>query len=512
MIHAKDDATRKVLEAACSGNLDYLRETATTTLLSSAHQHGPSPWQTAVCTSGCTALHWAAGSDRVDVLRFLLTGTTDETGNHEQPQTVGALFDTPDLAVTASRKSRGRTPLHYSCRNGCLEATRYLVEVAGADPHVRARHGVTPFQLAVWQNRLEICRYLVERCGVDPSEQVNEFECGPVHWLGIAPMGRANLCSDYSDGRDLLPLARWLASFTDIDFHQTQRQGHSALHKASWGGHLALVRYLHEEHGMMDEAPDHAGNYAASLADMANTPRHDEIARYLRQECSTARRTSCAILGVSVTSTEAEIRRAYLNKAKEVHPDKCHNNHPDANDCRFQELQRAYRHLTEEKGHGNQSNPAHSLNLMLQVAANGSRHDNETNGGENENGSNWNHKNSDLDVEDASCFKARLMAVLLEYGDKGMDLSNIRKKWIQVWGPEVPFPSQTECPQNDDPNSKTKQPRKVPLSELLQQLAGDVIRMDRDEDNGGVKVYCRSCSRDTVVLAAKAGKVTLGGE
>jgi hypothetical protein len=93
-----------------------------------------------------------------------------------------------------------------------------------------------------------------------------------------------------------------------------------------------------------------------------------------------------------------------------------------------------------------------------------------------------------------------------------MDLSNIRKKWIQVWGPEVPFPSQTECPQNDDPNSKTKQPRKVPLSELLQQLAGDVIRMDRDEDNGGVKVYCRSCSRDTVVLASKAGKVTLGGE
>ncbi|KAL3904163.1 MAG: hypothetical protein SGILL_010175 [Bacillariaceae sp.] len=242
---------------------------------------------------------------------------------------------------------------------------------------------------------------------------------------------------------------------------------------------------------MMDDAPDHAGNYAASLADMANTPRHDEIATYLRQECSTARMNSCAILGVSISASEAEVRKAYLNKAKALHPDKRDSND---NDDQFQELQRAYKHLTEEKGHGNQSNPAHSLNLMLQVT---------TGGDTKEDG-----KNDNEVCEDASSFKARLLAVLLEYGDKGMDLSNVKKKWIQVWGPDVPFPSQIDNPTSHD--TKKKQSRKVPLSELLEHLAGDVIRLDRDNENGGLKVYCRNCSRDTVVLAAKEGKVAVG--
>ena len=49
----------------------------------------------------------------------------------------------------------------------------------------------------------------------------------------------------------------------------------------------------------------------------------------------------------------------------------------------------------------------------------------------------------DGEEEDDSFFKARLVAVLLEYGDKGIDLSNVKKKWKQVW-PEVPFPSQQQ--------------------------------------------------------------------
>lgn len=62
--------------------------------------------------------------------------------------------------ICATKKARGRSPLHYACRNGGLEAAQLLVEL-GANVDIRAKHGVSPFQLAVWQNNLEICRWLV---------------------------------------------------------------------------------------------------------------------------------------------------------------------------------------------------------------------------------------------------------------------------------------------------------------------------------------------------------------
>jgi hypothetical protein len=131
---------------------------------------------------------------------------------------------------------------------------------------------VTPFQLAFCQNQLDVGQWLVEEHGVDPC-QVNDFDCGAVvHWLGICPVHRAN---------DLLfPLAKWLAQQPGIDFSSRQRQGHTPLHKAGWGGHLALIQYLRNKHGLSDDAQDDAGNFAADLADMAHTPRQDKL-RYI---------------------------------------------------------------------------------------------------------------------------------------------------------------------------------------------------------------------------------------
>ena len=66
-----------------------------------------------------------------------------------------------DVDVPASKKSSGRTALHYAARNGCFESSVWLVEVANANINALAKHGVTPFQLAVWQNQLRICRWMV---------------------------------------------------------------------------------------------------------------------------------------------------------------------------------------------------------------------------------------------------------------------------------------------------------------------------------------------------------------
>lgn len=173
--------------------------------------------------------------------------------------------------------------------------------------------------------------------------------------------------------------------------------------QAAWGGHIALIRYLRDEHGLLDTVQDFAGNYAADLADMANTIRHTQVAQFLRQQCSAARAQSCAILEIPIGSSESDMRKAYLAKARQVHPDRQHH----CANSDFHMIRRAYEHLTLENGNGSQSNPAHSLNLMLeltQVAANESP------------------CNGRSEMVDGDCFKARLIAVLLEYGDKGLDL------------------------------------------------------------------------------------------
>merc|ERR1712183_91452 len=92
-------------------------------------------------------------------------------------------------------------------------------------------------------------------------------------------------------------------------------------------------------------------------------------------------------------------------------------------------------------------------------------------------------------ISDATCFKARLIAVLLEYGDKGLDVSNVKKKWKQVW-PKEPFPDTTDSVKN----------RKIPLAEFLKEHAGDVIELIYDQS--GVRVLPKHCSQQTVAAAS----------
>mmetsp|Transcript_41629 Transcript_41629/g.100235 ORF Transcript_41629/g.100235 Transcript_41629/m.100235 type:complete len:326 (-) Transcript_41629:15-992(-) len=323
-IRAKSEYVCQLLNAATEGDIEILK---------SASDHG---LKSSYCNSGCTALHWAAGTNQIEALKYLILDRKLSPN------------------ILAVKKSKGRTPLHYACRNGAEEATRFLIEECKANVHHRAKHGVSPFQLAVWQNQLSICQYLVEECDVDPC-QVNDFDCGAIHWLGICPTNRANTTAtnnnttagdgEHNDGSDLLPLAKWLAKQPGLDYTANQRQGHTALHKAAWGGHMALLRYLRNEHGLWDDSVDDAGNYAADLADMANTVRHTRIAKYLREECSRARAESCAILGIEDPSASPlEIRQAYLDKARELHPDRNVGDEDCTNS--FDAVRKAYMHLT----------------------------------------------------------------------------------------------------------------------------------------------------------------------
>ena len=376
-------------ELAASGDVDALRRLPVEEL-------------TRLDAKGSAPIHWAASTGRLDALKFLVhEGGCD-----------------PESTGLTSTRSKKRRPLHWAARNGQLECVAYLVRDLGVDPDPRDKQSVSPLQLACWQNRFTVARYLVETAGVDVT-QLNNFECGVQHWIGTVPRELAG-----EAGRALLPLASWLRDL-ELDFHAVQRQGHTPLHKAAWGGHLELCRWLRDECGAVDDIQDKGGNFAADVAEMAG---HVHIAAWLRAECSGARARSCAALGLPPSTTDLSlIRAAYLELARKLHPDRSSSATED-----FAAIRAAYVHLTEEGGRGSQSNPTHSLRKMLLATVG--------DGGGGRGGGDLGSADGDGGVEErCRCFKAQLAAVCHEYGGAGIPISSLKKKFAEVWrGETVP--------------------------------------------------------------------------
>eukprot|EP01083_Nonionella_stella_P064022 166497_1 len=310
-------------------------------------------------------------------------------------------------------------------------------------------------------------------------------------------------------------MAQWIIEDHGVDVYSKQNMGHTVLHKAAWGGHLNLVQYLHEVHDMYDDSTDHAGNYAADLCDMANTERHAEIASYLRKECSLEYKESCRILGIEKHSSEETIRKAYLRKARGCHPDRAgrervfvnensvggedenidideekDSGRSHGNDEEFQLVKGAYEHLMSGGRATKQNNPAHSIHLLLEMQTKHSNEGGETSGignprneiEEEEERKVKEEQEGDkygIDSDELKLFKTRLVAVLLEFGEKGLDLSNIPKKWNQVW-PDVKFPSLEQ-----KQNGRRKKGR---LLQFIKEYAGDVVKISRQKHNGQVRV------------------------
>jgi ankyrin repeat protein len=553
------DEEERIINASKNGDLEYLKSLLLlpppSSSSSSSNSNKKESIRNARCSIGCSALHWAAGSNQLSIVHFLLSPLSSSSSPSSPSVSLSSdqherIFTNVDLPVE-SKLAKGRTPLTYACRNGHLEVVKALIEIYGANPHIKARQGVTAFQLAIWQNRFEVCKYLVEGCGesgIIPSEDINDFGCGAIHWLGIVPFKRANFdkgddnAGDKGDntgdkddtenhkasnnagnnnsgeGKDLMPLAKWLTKQPNMNVHAKQNQGHTVLHKAAWGGHLELVRYLHEEYDMYDDNTDIAGNYAADLCDMMNTERHKKVALYLRRECSLERLESFKVLGLEgkLEATFEEIRRAYLERAKVFHPDaqlrrgdfdanENENNNNTGNiqnsddmNYDFDHLRKAYEHLTLGGGIATkQHNPAHSINLLLEMQASTSSSTYLT----ARESSDDNSKTIPGEVSDENdLFKARLLAVLLEYGDKGLNLANIPKKWDQVW-PTIPFNSLFEG----------KKRKNGELLKMIKERAGDVVRIrrvkppneERSKSNkGAILIIPRHISRNDVLKYA----------
>ena len=105
VVRAVDERTRSLLQACVDGNLV------------SVLSYPVDDVRRARCRSGCGTLHYAAGSDRADIVEALTS----------EP------FLIPADSVCDKKETKGRTPMHYSCRNGALETTKLLMRLGELD-------------------------------------------------------------------------------------------------------------------------------------------------------------------------------------------------------------------------------------------------------------------------------------------------------------------------------------------------------------------------------------------
>lgn len=412
--------------------------------------------------SGCLPLHWACGTGFDEAVSLLLN---------------------LDLSVDqrAFHPSTDRTPLHYAARNGHLSTCRILIERHGANPNPECGRGsVTPLQLAVWQNRANVVRYLIEKNG-DAVHDRNGFNCGLMHWIGLVPKSRwLGDCVgavrndekiDNNDGSGVLPLARYLHSLGvpyTSNSANTNSQGHTPLHKAAWGGNLALIKYFRDEHGVYDDFQDEMSNYAADLAKMKG---HTDVYDWLVAEGSGARMRSYQLLGLASDASIDDLRRRYLDLAKRFHPDKKNSDQGKDADHDFIKIKEAYEHLTKEGGRGRQSNPKFD---KVKLIADQRRIDEaltKTNDGGKENRDYF--RGDDL-------FSARLLAVISDYGDSGFPISLISRRWNQIW-PDRPFPSPSEYlveveVKNRETGARIVVSKRVKLLKFLRWKCRGVVR------------------------------------
>ena len=238
--------------------------------------------------------------------------------------------------------------------------------------------------------------------------------------------------------------------------------------------------------------------------------RHGEICDWLRDTCSTERGESLRMLGLDPSlgrpvgllqslilgetdssggQSESEeeqlalIRRAYLEKAKQYHPDR---NSSDETSESFVAVKKAYEHLTVYGGRGRQCNERHDIKAMISSLAHstsemtleGDRLDTTSTG--------MAGSCVQLPDEDSSplmFFKARLLATLLDYGSEGMPASSLRKKWKEIW-PDNPFPSSDEMHTILESQSGTRSRnkcKKIKVLSFLKTIASDCCRVEETQ-------------------------------
>lgn len=153
-----------------------------------------------------TALHWAASSGKVDMVRVLVSYC--------------------DLALVDGTHNRGRTPLHLATENHHTQVVRALLR-GGADPHLANDGGWTALHIAAEGGFEDIANILLG-FGVDVNAETK---------LGETPLHRAA-----TNGH--LAVTKLLLGHPHARRDKTDAAGSTPLVQAAQNHHSAIVQLL----------------------------------------------------------------------------------------------------------------------------------------------------------------------------------------------------------------------------------------------------------------------------
>ena len=240
-------------------------------------------WDPTGCDSvdanGSCALHWAAGRGRLAICKFLV---------HE-------LGENPRRA----QKKDGRTAMHWAARNGRVETLRWLVKKCGVSVDEATNDGTTPFMWCVWGGggaEVEVSmetKTNEETKDVDSAEDVvdfgktlsfltsdakcdvhatNAFGCNASQWAAQRSKGSVAMCLYLQN--------------VGVDLKVTNRNGHSAIHKAAVKGNRAACEWLLGAGGLglPHLNADGDGN---TPGEMARLEGHEDLAAWLFEKTRT---------------------------------------------------------------------------------------------------------------------------------------------------------------------------------------------------------------------------------
>ena len=211
--------------------------------------------------NGSIAEHWAAGGGHLHCLRLLqkYRDMVVASANANQDDDNANGDDHPvSRSNQRQRRRDGRTSLHFACKNGQDDVVTYLLTERGsttkAEVDVPTGDGTTPLHLACFSAHLSTVKLLIERYSTNVYRK-NDWGCGVAHWIAMSADPKRE---------GIVEICQYLRMKHNISFHERQKQGHSAVHKAAQKKNREVIEWCDScmNSSEKEEAgrPDDGGN------------------------------------------------------------------------------------------------------------------------------------------------------------------------------------------------------------------------------------------------------------
>ena len=211
--------------------------------------------------NGSIAEHWAAGGGHLYCLRLLhkYRDMVEASADDKQDDNNANGDDHPvSKSNQRQRRRDGRTSLHFACKNGQDDVITYLLKERGsatkAEVDVPTGDGTTPLHLACFSAHFSTVKLLIERYSADVHRK-NDWGCGVAHWIAMSVDPKRE---------GIVEICQYLRMKHNISFHERQKQGHSAVHKAAQKKNREVIEWCDScmNSSEKEEAgrPDDGGN------------------------------------------------------------------------------------------------------------------------------------------------------------------------------------------------------------------------------------------------------------